>query len=268
MRIASFDIGKKNFAQYIEDFSMDTMNKLKNEYQSLPKKFQRRVKGCMSSNIENILKEIFKDGKRIYTGVYDLRSESIISSSKSVDIQTRKNLFSHLEKFKWLWDTCDSFIIEQQYFRTFASGKRKGGTEANVDAIKMGECTLAWFLINYSSKNIEYFGSQFKTQILGAPLKQTKPQRKNWAIEMTYEIYKTRNDEGALELFDLVKKVKSKRINTEEKVKEYMDTVKSKDKDVLYLSERIIRYRQKLDDISDTCIQLQAYKYRNYVACF
>ena len=66
VRIASFDIGRCNFAQYIEDISDDDIiSSLKERYSALPKKEQRRVKGAMNENISDILNKVALSGKRV-----------------------------------------------------------------------------------------------------------------------------------------------------------------------------------------------------------
>ncbi len=266
LTLASFDIGKKNFAQYAERFSVNKMLELEKKYKALPKKFQRRVKGSMNSDIDNILKEIYLDGQRIQIGVYDLREDK---TSTKLDMATRRNLCKHLYKFKWVWDQCDIFVIEQQYFRTFGTGKRNKGTEANVDAIKLAEATIMWLLDNYPSREILYFGSQYKTQILGAPWGQKKDERKKWAVNKAREIFEMRKDKDIIDLYNLKDSIFNKRLNKEEKINGFLKPFETRDDDIKYFAERIVRDRQKLDDApGDVTIQAQAFKFRNMVACF
>lgn len=270
IRIASFDIGKKNFAQYVEDMSTEELEKLEVEYKSLPKTKQRRIKGAMYPEIKNILERVYLCGTRVQTGVYDLRDDK---TSDKLDMATRQNLRSHLASFDGLWETCDIFIIEQQFFRTWSGGKRSAGTEANVDAIKIGEAVIMYLLDNYPFKEVSYFGSQNKTQILGAPWKMSKPQRKKWAVDKAEEIYRLRGDEDMVQVYDLKDRVFRKRINTEEKFQEFLDTFSGKSKDSKCLARQILGgcvggEKQKMDDVADVVVQLQAYKYRTFVAQF
>lgn len=267
IRIASFDVGKKNFAQYIEDTDVEKILSLERRYKLLPKKMQRKTKGVVSNEIADILNEIFLSGERIQTGVYDLRNDK---TCNNLDMETRNNILCHLEKYRELWDTCDIFIIEQQFFKTWSGRSKKSkGSEANVDAIKIAEGMLMWFLNEYPFKTIEYFGSQNKTQILGAPWKMNKIQRKKWAENKAREIYQLRQDRGMVELFLLSDRIFRKRLTTEEKIQSFLDTYPDDcPEDCTELAERVVRERQKLDDVGDACVQCQAYKYRNMVACF
>ena len=99
-----------------------------------------------------------------------------------------------------MWSTCDIIVIEQQYFNTFSGRRKKSGNGANIDAIKLAELTFGWFLDRFPNKEITYFGSQFKTQILGAPTDQNKLQRKKWSVEKGFEIYTLRDDEEMVKI--------------------------------------------------------------------
>ena len=232
IRIATFDIGKKNFAFYVEDCSSSVLLKLNKYYKTIPKIYQRRVKGQMNSYIQNILQHVYKDGKRVPGGmrVFDIRDNK---TSNNLDIETRVNMQELLRSYEWLWDTCDIIKIEQQYFN-ISNGRKSKATCANVDAIKLGECCLGWFLDMYwPFKNISYFGAMFKTQTLGAPDKLTKPQRKKWAIEKGKEIFQLRGDQEAIDLLENFKTSTGR--------------------------------KQKQDDIYDCVIMTQAYKMRYMV---
>lgn len=230
MRIVTFDIGKKNFAFYVEEFDQDILNEMKIRYEKLPQKLKRRVKGSMNKEIEDILFNIYSNGKRINQGVFDLR---VNKDSNDLDINTRLNMFILLQEYEYVWDTCDTIVIEQQYFN-ISGGRRTKGSGANVDAIKLGECCMNWFLMTYGRmKDIYYFGAMYKTQMLGAPDKLTKPQRKKWAIEKGTEILELRGDNEGIELIDNFKNSKGK--------------------------------KQKQDDIYDCIIMTQAYKYKCFI---
>ena len=193
---------------------------------------RRRVKGHMDSITQDILNDLYRCGKRLHMGVYNLRHSD--EPGAMLDIQTRKNLFTHLETGREFWNMCAIFLIEQQYFSTYnPKGKKSAGTSANVDAIKIAENLAAWLLLNYPDKEVIFFGAQYKTQILGAPDGLTKPQRKKWSIENAKRIFELRKDEEALEMMKKGKKG-----------------------------------GQKQDDVSDALNQCQAWKYRCLIADF
>lgn len=227
----SVDVGRVNFAQYFEEFDETILEELNECYKNLDKSMQRKTKGPMNDYIEDIISRMYTSSKVIQFGVYDLREDK---SVKSLDIGTRKNLFNHLRNFYDLIERTDIFIIEQQFFNTFASnGRRVPGGGANVDAIKVAECLFSWISINFPFKEVYFFSSTFKTQILGAPYKLTKPQRKKWAIEKAISIFEIRGDDP--DDLRIIKKKNSKSV---------------------------------CDDICDACVQFQAFKFKEFIGKF
>lgn len=235
--IGSVDIGIKNFAQCVEKVDLNKILELEKKYSLLPKKIQGRIIGLNDPRVDEILNDVFMSGEIIDCGVYDLSVSD--EPDPPYEVEGRKALFEHLEKYKELWSKCDIIIIEQQFFSTFTPGggfkKSKGkNSEANIKAIKIAENVMSWFLIRFPFKEVMFFGSMYKTQVLGAPKDLTKPQRKKWSIVKATEILEMRGD-----IYTLDKMKRSKKIN-----------------------------KQKQDDVCDTIIQLQAYKYRCLVGKF
>jgi hypothetical protein len=231
--IASFDIGIKNFAQYVEEFSLEDLKILNKKYHdTVPAALKKRVKTILTPEIEVVLEEMFLKGNRLEMGVYDLTEGD---DDDSFDISSRRAIFKHLDTFRELWSKCDMFMIEQQYFNmtTFgpAGAKKTKGGDANIRAIKIAENVASWFLINFPDKDVVFFGSQYKTQSLGAEDGLTKPQRKKWAIDKATDILTKRKDEYALDFMKRSKKIA----------------------------------KQKQDDMCDALIQCQAYKYREFI---
>jgi hypothetical protein len=270
LRIASFDIGKVNFAHYIENVNVSKILELEIIYKSLPKKFQRKTKGELTPDMKNILEGLYLSGTRVHTGVYDIREADNIDS---FTVQTRKNLICHLDSFRNVFNNCDIFVIEQQYFKTWSGGRARKrsspGTEANVDAIKIAECLMTWILCEYPLREVIYFGSQNKTQILGAPWNLSKIERKRWASVECRRLYEMRNDKTMMDLFSLEDSVYRKKLSNENKIQSFLKTYDSSNsEDGVDLAEKVVRKRQKLDDISDACLQLQAFKFKTMIACF
>lgn len=248
--IASFDVGKKNFAQYAEKCELEDIENLHKNHKNISNK--------------DLIEKVYLSGERVQIGVYDLRDDS---SSNLLDLQTRKNIISHLESFSWLWEKCNIIIIEQQYFNTWnPKGRKKAGSQANVDAIKIAEGLFMWFLSNYPLKIVEYFGSQNKTQILGAEKGLNKNKRKEWAKNKCREVFTLRGDEEMEELFKLQDRIFNKRLNTEEKIIGYIDSYPlNLTEDLNLLVNSVVRNRQKLDDIGDAFLQAQAYKLKKLI---
>lgn len=228
LRIASFDIGKKNFSQYVEDCDMKTLKGLEKRYQNLPRSYRRRVKGLMNEDITDILDKTYRASSTIQIGVYDLREDK---ESNKYDLDTRKNIIKHLDNYKELWKTCDVFVVEQQFINMFGRRQSRG---INVDAVKIAEGLIFWLCEHYPDAEIINFGSTYKTQMLGAPNKMSKTQRKNWAIVKAKEILALRKEQWVLDLFDTYKNI----------------------------------VHQKLDDMSDCIVQCQAWKFKYCVGVF
>lgn len=227
VRIASFDIGQKNFAFYVEEFDDHFLGGLSAYFYNLDKKSQKRS-APLHANVVKILYNLCKRATCIDLGVFDIRRDK--TTCKYLDIGTRLNMYELLESYRELWDTCDIIIVEKQYYNKF--GNR--GSEGNIKCVKLGECCMSWFLMNYGEeKQIQEFSATFKTQVLGAPKGLTKAQRKKWSIEKGRSILESRGDSDTID---------------------YVDGAKN------YLGKR-----QKQDDVYDCLIMAQAFKMKYYV---
>uniref|UniRef100_A0A6C0M0Y4 Uncharacterized protein n=1 Tax=viral metagenome TaxID=1070528 RepID=A0A6C0M0Y4_9ZZZZ len=253
VRIASFDIGRRNFAFYTEDAGVATIKTLHDKYHCLPKKYQRKAKGVMNEHVDAMLTEMYTHSHGVENGygVFDFTEES----DRSLTIRVRSKLQELLRSYMWLWETCDMIVIEQQFFNPRCTHKGKDKDQgANVDAIKLGETCLSWFVDTfYPFKHIEYFGSMWKTTTLGAPqsvyktatrgkdrgvskwVPMSKSDRKAWSIEKAMAISELRKDDAMAGMF--------------------RNGVRGMRK----------RGGHKMDDIADCLVQCQAYKFRKLI---
>jgi hypothetical protein len=199
IRVANFDIGTVNFAHFVDDFRVSSLKRLSLRYSSLPKKKQRKTGGPMIPEIQRILNRLYKCSKRIDYGLKKIRFYDI--KNCPIDIKTRIKLFDYLDEKKDVWDLCDAFIIEQQYFKTFSpKGKKNKGSEANIIAIKLAECVCSYFLMNYPDKITDFIPSDYKVYALGCPRKMTKAKRKKWSeVHMKEKLLL----QGDKELYDI-----------------------------------------------------------------
>jgi len=153
MRIASFDIGKKNFCFYVEE--------------------------CDLSQVEKKLSSVYSSGKQILWKNSDISEE--IKDAKYIENEYFHNMTDLLNSHKEIWNTCDVFLIEQQL--SFGRNKQ------NTLALKLGQHCFSYFTINYGrTKEVIEFPAYHKTKVLCAPKGLTKPQRKKWAVEKVTEI--------------------------------------------------------------------------------
>lgn len=223
--IASFDIGKKNFAWYIQEINLKDLSKIKNI--SSNKRFNKD--GTPTESMGKILNKLYLNGKTILHMNSDLTKNC--DKSKYLDPNTFHNMFDLLDKYIPYWDKCSVFVIEQQ----MNFGKRK-----NPMAMKLGQHCYSYFCFKYGRfKEVLEFPSYHKTQILGAPKvkgKKTKtgfrykamdkPKRKKWSTQKALEILQLRNEE------------------------ENMNNIRTK---------------AKKDDLADTLTQAIAFVYLRYI---
>jgi hypothetical protein len=226
IRIGSFDPGKCNFSFYIEEINKKELSKLKN----VPLKEQYNSDGTCTDKMKELLDNIFENGETILHKNLNLTKNC--DKKLSLDPETFHNMYDVMEEYEDEWNKCDTFIIEQQM--SFGKGKN------NPMAQKIGQHCYSYFVFKYGrTKNIVEFPAYHKTQVLGAPKVQgkptkngfrwksmDKPSRKKWSICKSIEILTSRGEIEVLEGLTTV---------------------------------------AKKDDLADTLMQLQAYKYLTFV---
>lgn len=224
--IASFDIGKKNFAFYIEKFDPVKLRCLKN----IPKERRYNPNGTPTKEMEQLLNEVYLNGETILHKNLDLTENC--NPKEQLDPEIYHNMIDVLNRYRNSFDKCDIFLIEQQMH--FGKGK------SNTMAVKLGQHCYSYFTFNYGrNKEVIEFPAYHKTQVLGAEKvkgKKTKkgwrwkamdkPARKKWAIKKAIEILEYRKETHILEGIKTVK---------------------------------------KRDDLADTFLMLQAAKYKIYI---
>lgn len=188
MKIASIDIGCKNFCIYIEEHSILLYRNMK-----CPD-VTHNYDGSPTTEMRLILEQIYTNGKSLYHDNIDLTKNSNCFN----DIC--HNMYTYLTSIKHLLDDCEYVVIEQQMTR-------------NVKAFKLAQNCASFFIFTYdNAKNVIEFPSYHKTCVLGAPrqLKTMKSgkqkwktlsqaSRKKWSIEKALEILAMRNEKQALE---------------------------------------------------------------------
>ena len=232
--VASFDIGKCNFAFYIEEFNEAELSTLKH----IPKNNRYNADGTVTTAFSELLQSIYTNGTTVLYKNLDLTENT--NKSKYLDKKIFTNMINALDEYKDFFDKCSIIVIEQQMSFTKAQ---------NTMALKLGQHCFSYFLFRYQNQNekeIIEFPAYYKTQILGAPkvvgsvgeekaqpskkklkLKaMTKPERKKWAVEKAIEILMQRGDMTTLDQ---------------------------------------ILGKRKRDDLADVLLQLQSFKFLRYV---
>jgi hypothetical protein len=184
--LASFDIGKKNFAFYIEEINLKELKEVENI-----SKFKRyNLDGTCTPEFRKILDSVYMNGKKILLKNIDLTAG------------TNKNKYFDIESY---------VIVEQQM---------SFGKKVNTMALKLGQHCESYFLFKYGRfKEVIEFPSYYKTQVLGAEkLKKTtktgktsykavdKSVRKKWAIDEASTILAEREDFDTLSELTSMKK--------------------------------------------------------------
>ena len=167
LRIAAFDIGKKNFAFVVQEFET------------------QELEAAMTKD------KLYVTGKIIL-----FKNVNLTNGCKKcyLDPRTFINMTDTLDAYKHIWDTCSVFVIEQQ----MSFGKKR-----NTMALKLGQHCYSYFSIFYRDfKEVIEFPSYHKTQMLEAPkkfgnIKKTykngksrmiKDNHKKWSVRLATRI--------------------------------------------------------------------------------
>jgi hypothetical protein len=208
--IASFDIGRRNFAFSIEEINISAIKDIPNK--PLGQRYNKD--GTLQLDYRKTMQILTDSGKIIL-----LEHKDLTDNTKGIDdITLLINLTKYLDSFRDYWIHCESFVIEQQM---------NFGNNRNHNAIKLSHHVMSYFIIQFANfKNVIEFGAYNKTRVLGAPKKQSKPERKKWAVEKAIQILIDRGDEKSLEM---------------------------------------MRSKSKQDDISDVIVQSIAYTFKRFL---
>jgi len=210
MRCASFDIGKKNFSFYVEEFDEVYLSGV---HAITPVKDKNRYNpdGTPTDEFTEILETYYGNGKRILLENVDITDGC--DPKVNLDPETFHNMTDMLDKYREIWDTCSVFIVEKQMMF---------GKQTNPMAVKLGQHCYSYFAFNYGRfKEIVEFPAYNKTQVLGSQKTQgkkktktgkitykavDKPARKKWCISKGTEILEIRDDTQGLDQIKASKK--------------------------------------------------------------
>jgi hypothetical protein len=223
--ICSIDIGKNNFAFYIEEIDNETLLSIQN----IPKENRYNVNGTPTQEFKTILKQVWTNGRTVLFKNNDLTKNC--KKGAYLDTEVLYNMNDLLDEHSSYFDKCGTILIEKQ----MSFGKKH-----NTMALKIAQHCWSYFAFRYGRfKQIIEFPAYYKTQILGAHKLETrlkngkikyksidKSARKKWSVVQTIEILNDRKDS---------------------------DTMSS------------LNSNKKKDDLADVITQLQAYKYLAFV---
>ena len=226
MWLASFDIGKLNFAFYIEEFDESELSKIEN----IEKSKRYNTDGTCSDDFSKLMEKVYLTGKKILLCNYDLTENT--NKEKYYDKDICYNMNAVLDTYAEYFDDVSVVIVEQQ----MAFGKK-----VNTMALKLGQNCQSYFMFNYKKDELQIveFPAYHKTQVLGAK----KDEKTTKTGKKTYKVMgdKERKAWSVKEGFYLLA------------LREDYET----------MSE--INGMKKKDDVNDVILQLQAYKYLKYI---
>lgn len=192
-RVASFDIGKKNFAFCIEEFDKESLLSLDSDFKLY------NEDGTPTERFSTVLNQVCNNGEVILCVNEDLTMNC--AKGSYLDRETFYNMNDLLDKYVSYFDHCEAILVEEQM--NYGKAKR------NPMAVKLGQHCQSYFMIRYGHlKPIIEFPAYHKTQVLGAKKLETKnkkdkvvykamekPARKKWSVQKASEILKARGED-------------------------------------------------------------------------
>ena len=189
--IASFDLGKINFAFTIEELDIKCLKSIKN----IPKDKRYNPNGTCTPIFEELLCNLYKTGKVILIKNINL-TKNCSGDKKYTEQDVFHNMIDCLDEYKKdYWDKVSYFVIEKQM-------------KINQSACRLSMVCMSYFMFNYGRfRQVIEFNSYYKTTILGAKrdtkklkngkvkfVSTTKNERKKWAVEKAVHILSERED--------------------------------------------------------------------------
>lgn len=205
IRLAFFDIGKCNFAFYIEEIDLQDLL----DIDPIPKTEMYNCDGTPTLKFANVLNKIYKNGKSILMRNINITPGT--DKSKYFDIELCYNMVDVLNEYQDYWCDVDYVVVERQM---------SFGRKINTMALKLGQHCQSYFINNYGRDiKVVEFEAYHKTVVLGAEKdrKSTKTgkvtykpigdkERKKWAVEQAFSILAIREDYDTMSEISLMKK--------------------------------------------------------------
>jgi hypothetical protein len=188
--IASFDIGIKNFAFWVEKYSIENVEHIRASKAGAGK-LTYAPDGTASEETQALLEIVYTSGTCVTFENNALTEEKNAKVERIALCALTELLDSHSQVF----DMCDYFVVEKQM---------NFGKFRNPKAIHLSHHVMSYFFIRYGRlANVIEFPAYHKTQVLGAKKNKIlkkgkkggfkykavdKPTRKKWAVERAQDI--------------------------------------------------------------------------------
>ena len=106
--ICSIDIGKNNFAFYIEEIDNETLLSIQN----IPKENRYNVNGTPTQEFKTILKQVWTNGRTVLFKNNDLTKNC--KKGAYLDTEVLYNMNDLLDEHSSYFDKCGTILIEKQ----------------------------------------------------------------------------------------------------------------------------------------------------------
>jgi hypothetical protein len=190
LRVASFDIGKKNFCIYVEEFDAEKLQELKTKpLIKVPKvpteKHQEIVDGLLLCGMRLLWQNV---------NLVQIAKDKISKHQKKDENIPQEILFrvlwSVLSQRNELWDTIDIFLVEHQVVFN------------RVEIQLLAQTCYTYFMARYdNTRPVLYWKNSLKTKLLLCPkeIDGKKVDIKKWTPNLALQTMKRRNDTIAVE---------------------------------------------------------------------
>ena len=190
MRIASFDMGRKNFAFCVEE--VDEAELCAASALLPGARARYGSDGRATPAMAAVLGAVYRSGRVLLLDNVDLTAGEQVVSRSEVDPVVFVNMTKVLDQHADHWAACDLILLEQQMH----FGRRQ-----NHVAVKLAQHCYSYFSFQFGLfKEVVNYPAYHKTRVLGAPKKMTKSQRKRWAVEEARAVLAAQEDHDALAL--------------------------------------------------------------------
>jgi hypothetical protein len=191
--MASFDIGYRHLAYYVELVNIEAALSIRN----IPKSRRYRDDGATTDEFQRILDALAGTGTIVELDCVDISDNT--DNSGALDHQTLHNLTEFMDSKCELFSKCTVFVIEEQFRSMFGRGRAKVGAQ-NTKAIRIQHHLESYIYLSYPEAVVKPFPARNKTQIIGCPkARNTDSKRKTWAVHAFRDMLIT------LENFDMLK---------------------------------------------------------------
>ena len=202
--LASFDIGSRNFAFYIETTDTAALKALSG---TIPDKKDRyHDDGTVTDAFGEVLQCVCSNGKTVLHVNHDLGGYDYPG------VFHRMNAF--LDSYAEFWDTCTHFVVEKQM---------DFGKFRNPKASRLGHHCQSYFMLKYPSAVV--WSSYHKTQVLGCAKRPGKPTKTEKQDGKRSTSPPERNGAKATEILEARRGGCNERHNTKAKKDDLADTL-------------------------------------------